>query len=163
MNSLRPFIMTLIAAAVAIFGGAISLLGTVTSPLAVAVIALILLATIGLIFISYNELDVLENADKEEELERQQERDKVQLEILGQLKNLRDFGIRTRSESRDPFEQREKYQREQRLLKALEQIAENINTVNLPNVQRLETSENQQTEENMDDIPSEADSAESQA
>jgi hypothetical protein len=85
-----------------------------------------LIATGGLIFISYNELQAIEYAEKQEELIRQQERDKVQLEILKELINLRDIGIRTRNQADFPFVQIEKSQREQRLLEALEQIAENM-------------------------------------
>jgi hypothetical protein len=88
MNNPKTILITLIATAAAAFGGVMGLIGITRTPVGAVSISITLVAIVVIMYVAYDEWLAIEEAEKQEEIERQRERDKVQLEILRTLRQL---------------------------------------------------------------------------
>lgn len=147
MNNPKSYLFALIAIAVAAFGGAFSLLGIAQTALEVAVIAEIMIASVGLMVISYRELAAMEDAEKQDEHQRQEARDKVQEDIRDALNDLNSI-----------FRSQQLKEETENMVKAIQR-----RTRTAPNVEKLQLTETQSNDEENEDLPPESGSATSQS
>jgi hypothetical protein len=154
---IKPFLRTVQAGALATLAAVIGMIVNLTSIVQLIPITLVIVAALGLIYMTDWLLASIERIEKQEELERQYERDKVHLETLQEL---RELNQKQPDPLRNVWNTSNESSRQRELIAAINRLNRNLET---PDAQRLITPENEQAEDISEDIPPEAGSTESKS
>lgn len=156
MSSWKPFLRTVQVGALAVLAAVIGAIANITSFVQLFPIALVTISAIGLIYMMDWLLSRIEDEEKQKELDRQHETNKLLIQMLDELREAN--GKHRDIHSAMAASEQRSVQRQ--LTDALNRLARSLES---PNIQRLITPENESTEASSEDIPPEADSAESQS